>query len=649
MRNAAALAVACVCVTAALAQTERDRGKASAQSVLERWGTEQKLNDAAMEPMSSAKPMTSVDGTRSFDSQVACAGSQQFLQLTLFPTASNDIGRFAVDLDANLDGAVDQHALIAGPFAAACVNGMVQCTAGTSTACRYFQWRMSGSAVGLSATRTDGQPVTQADLGGCYCFNSACGAGLLTRNSQKVLDDMGTGIGVAVQEAQPRLSISRSQMVDAVTAQFFGQIGSCGADQRPEQYFQNTGALPAAGQAAAADPNSTYHKILASPLAQGHGANEPSCTVARRFTFAQSYRTDVVSASFSRDGSVQSCGDGCTRIVLGSSAGLSGDCGLQSETATITVHHPELITSARVVSTTWADYERIFVNGSKIWESSASWSGSGPKCIDHGPAGTATPNLDVTGAFTSVAAGGMLTAGISFTWHGTGRGIVNIDVHARQDCSIASEGIEDQCTAQENDHSCRLHEESVDGTVTVRGYSNTGASVPETTRTVGVDACQIPVTRPFFDKQRTYTCATAGSAYNVDDAVRRYNAVHGSLNTSTGAFTDTTKGSSGTWSNSSSAISTLPQDEVDGCVRMCKTRKPRPGTAMPEGGAVNDRNATGVAWDYTYRQCAVGNTCPTEAGEEIVEACDCRNNFGQAAAMMQLIRQTQQDALCTAP
>ncbi len=645
---AAALLVAAG-VGAAADGSGKDRGKAAGQSVLDQWGGgSNNFADKVLKPMSTGRSMATVDGSKTFAAQIQCEGSERFLRVTLFPASSNDIQQLALDVDANLDGSTDQSAVLAGPYAGACVNGMMQCDAGTVNNCQALRWVASGNQILLDPKKADGTPLQQKDLGSCYCFNSACGNNLLLVNTKKVLQDIGTGIAVALQETAPRLAIADVKMVDAVTAEVFGTQGGCGAgDKRPEQYFRNSGGLTAAGTATASDPNSSYFKVANSPMASHHGVTSQSCQINRNVQAASSIPPDAISAGA---GPTRACGANCTGYLVGVEQARrfrGGDCTIYEDNRSFTVNHPDAIRSATLVEAQYDDWYQLQINGSTVWSNPSTWLGEpfeGASC-EASRHTTSTLTVDVTSKFKingSVA----LRGRTAVSDRGDGWSWVNVTLGPT--CSVGSDTIDNGCAALEAKADCELQTEEVDGVRTVDDFRSTGQSPTASSREFPAEGCSIRVERPYWQKRRTYQCKKAGdSGYDVSASRERWESINGSINTDDGSYSDR-RTVDGQTTTSSQRLTMPERAEVAGCVRMCKTRKSAAGQAVTENGSTAQRNSTGVAFDYTYRECGAGDSCPLAEGEEMVSACNCRNNFGEAATMMQAIRQTAQDTLCQA-
>ncbi|MEO8755266.1 MAG: hypothetical protein ABI624_21605, partial [Casimicrobiaceae bacterium] len=185
----------------AFAQTVDERGSTAAQSARSVFGNEQGLVEHGIEPLGAVTPMRTVDG-RTFNANLSCEASEQFLRVTMFP-AGSDIGRFVVELDADLDGTVDRATNFTGPFAGVCSNGVIRCAAGSWNDCHFLQWDATSGVLALTE-------VSQQQLGACYCFNASCGNNLLVVNSQKVVSDLATSVLTAAQSLLPRVTSTRT-------------------------------------------------------------------------------------------------------------------------------------------------------------------------------------------------------------------------------------------------------------------------------------------------------------------------------------------------------------------------------------------------------------------------------------------------------
>jgi hypothetical protein len=105
-------------------------------------------------------------------------------------------------------------------------------------------------------------------------------------------------------------------------------------------------------------------------------------------------------------------------------------------------------------------------------------------------------------------------------------------------------------------------------------------------------------------------------------------------------------------------------EEGSDCEFACKIKVKEPKTdvymksstepnANPQYGTKTEKTFVSVGINYYYRPCIEEATnvwkCPVDRsnGEEIEKDCECVNNFGIAATMMQVIRQAGQDFICS--
>ena len=627
------------------AQSERDRGKRAGQAVGERYGSREAVESLIFQPLSSDRKMETVDG-QAFDAKIECPAQREFMRVSFAPSAANDLQFVAIELDRDLDGTREYSTVVPGPLAAVCTNGAIVCDPGTTTHCRGRRWRADAGALVVDE-------VTKDQLGGCYCFNNACGAGLLARNSRQVLGDLGAGIATALQREFPRLSVGSAQQVDATTMQFYGHAAGCGHDPRPEQYFSTPEGIRPAGEAAAADPSSTYYRLARSNVATQKHLTEQRCEV-RRVLELRDKPLDIGSVLRFTGGdhvTTTSCGERCVDIQIGRPGNdyLSATCGAHSDVGTWTIQRPEMIASAVLTLVSFDDYvSTVFDESLIVYSEPAGWDGVAPRCGENRNRGTRTPHVDVTAYLTAKAAGS------SWRWRNTiwladegdGRSVLRLRFH--EDCELDREVVDDACSSLEANVACTWRDEHVDAVPTYRDYYATGLWPLPSSREITRGACRTRFTRAWWNRSKTYACEGASRQFDARFSSERYAVVSSTFDPDTGAFEDQRTASDGTKTRHELST-TLPARDDASCQRMCKTRKPRPGQAMGERGSTGQLNPSSPAWDYTYRDCGQTDACPADAGEEVVSACNCDSNFAEAVTMMQTIRMTAQDLQCTPP
>jgi hypothetical protein len=635
------------------------RAQAAAGAVLNSFGSGEQLNANGMQPLSTDKPMHTVDGSKQFNAQTSCEASSQFMRVTILPNATSDIQTITLDLDPHFTGAVTQSSVFNGPFAAVCNNGVVQCDANSFNNCHYDKWQADVAAGTIGLTE-----VGPEQLGACYCFNNSCGNNLLWVNSGKVLSDLGNGINLELNRIFPRLSVGRSQQLDAVTLVFYGQNASCGVDSSPEQYFSHAQDLPAAGLAARDQPGSVSAFIASTPAAAGTSASSIECNINRSVALDEVTRDGILSLlSMTRGqwmsaqpavpGGLPSCDpSNCIDFLIGDPTEKTyiptSACGLFQDSALLNVARPDRVVSAKLLATAFDDYGQVWVDGSLVFGSDPRWVGSGPypaPSCELGRTSFAYPGTDVTARL--LGAGPTVKLEEHAAVAGWGDGAAYFEVRVNPGCAVGAETIEDGCIAAEHNTDCGVWEEWVDGVQTVRDGLTTGLSPLPSAKTLVGSTCSVSTgNRNWWTTRRIYQCVAHSSDYDFSNVLQRRDAVVGSLDGSSGSYTDRLVNADGTVSTPSGKVS-LPAPRATACQQTCKTRAPRPGDAVGPSGPQSRLNATGVQWSFHYKNCTADSICPLDAGEEVVSACDCQSNFAEAAAMMQTIRMVAEDQTCS--
>ncbi len=206
----------------------------------------------------------------------------------------------------------------------------------------------------------------------------------------------------------------------------------------------------------------------------------------------------------------------------------------------------------------------------------------------------------------------------------------------------------DGCAATAANSRCRLRNEWVDSVQTVANYMTTGLGPLPSSRTVGVSCSLNTGNRSWWRTEREYDCDTGQGRLDLSADAERYQSIHESIDLASGSFVDRVRTGDGGYQLHPGSIPLLTERGSDACTPTCRTRRPRPGANVSTAGPTTAQNVTGVAYDFSFRDCE-GATCPVEPGEEIVGACDCHNNFSQAVAMMQTIRMVAEDTSCEVP
>ncbi len=623
----------------------------SATAVSNVFGSPASMNSGLAQPLNTAGTMSTVNGATQFGTNAACPAASQYLQVTMATQSTGDLANLALAWNPNLGATYTQTIAIGGPISGVCNNGLIRCDAGTFNNCSFLQWQASTTSIGLVA-------VQHESLGACYCINNYCGANLVANNAKKVLSDIGGGIRLALNAVWPRLAISQSgTQPDPAQIVYYANSAGCNATgPAPESYFNNasTSSMPAAGQAIASDPTSTYNMVLNSPAATGQTSSPVSCTLQRQIGLNSISKTNVVQVLSKTAGTTYDCGSGCLQVQLGAQ-GINywsgGTCSVFQDNEKIQISGSQYLTSAKLVNTTYDDWMQVLVNGSLVWVDPSQWTditvpvnfNQGWSC-DTGRQLVSTPNLNLMSAFGK---NGTVTVTNRTSVGGEGEGWSIIEFHVNEACTISSNTITDGCSGYESKPDCQLESEIIDGVQTVNNYMSTGLQPLASTQNIS-GACNYgPMTEPWWKTQRVYVCNAGNTTYDFSDTVARYNSVASTLNTSTGDYTDRTVTQPGGTPTFSNGNAPLPPPQPAACFQQCETTSAPLGPAVgDQSGPVSTLNTTGTAQSYSFRECSTQGTCPLNPGETIVSDCACTNDFNKAATSMQLMRMMEEDAVC---
>jgi hypothetical protein len=111
---------------------------------------------------------------------------------------------------------------------------------------------------------------------------------------------------------------------------------------------------------------------------------------------------------------------------------------------------------------------------------------------------------------------------------------------------------------------------------------------------------------------------------------------------------DRTKSADGTITTSTRPFALPDRGTVPACEPICKTRAPRASSDVAVDGVVGARQNDPAGWDIFYHSCATDSVCPLGEGEELISACGCLDDFPEAVVMMQTVRLSGADLVCTA-
>ena len=665
----------------------------SAQQALGHFGSSDAIQQNAVNPLIGGGPLSTVDGTKQSTVQISCPASDKFLTVLISPAATNDLSMVNIYQDADLDGSVEYSYTLPFPVSGVCANGVISCNVGTWANCSYYQWIADTNGhVGMANTGS----ITS--LGGCYCINNSCGANLVWINLNNILKDLGGGIVGAVQAQKPQYAISSVSM-DGTTISYTGQdqkmctsgsaymsgtttpqtfAGTQASTVQVQQYINYAGDMDSATSQEVvrqfSDPKSYYSLLTETANNQNAVSQTNSCTIKRSVT-VQTSTTCPTGETYS------SAQDICTGPPVSVS---------ENQTASYWF---------------WNGAYRLYCSGSGMylmansWGYSRSWTITGATCSGDADGGAnaacitylvgsgnqllvyAVPMstvCDIDGNCTQNCGGTPMYLGaLSFstaTVSGSTRSVscplddasglsfhdqcnwgswTSVSISAATDPAIKqdtiSDIIDDQCIGLENNSSCSLQNETVDGVNTYTNYQPTGlVPLPRCKTYTGFQGHQ--VCHDWWEKDRVYQCKKAQS-FDFSDLKRRTDVIAGSVtgDLSAGmAYSDAPRYANGAIISTSGSANLSQASKIGGytCEQACKTRRAKQSTQASLSGTDNMYQNNTISYEFLYYKCNNG-ACPAGTGETILKNCQCIDDFAEAVSILSALAAAGRDIICS--
>ena len=599
-------------------------------------GTAQAIQENLTRPLLSDALMSTPDG-KEFAAQLICQAEDSFLEALITPSATGDIAAINIQQDSSMDGALDR--FYSPPFAVSgvCANGLIACTPGSWSDCRHYAW------VADRSNRLNVMETGLNQLGGCFCINNYCGSGLLANNLDSVVAAIGGAAANALARQNPYYAVTKVE-VDGPLARYFGQnTADCGAagPATLTAYFTNSGTF-SNDAAAAAAVDEVYQLIADSPAATQSELITVSCDIRRSVSMDETGLDEIIDYD-GGSGSISPCGSDCLQLVLGRIGNNywgPSSCTIFEHDVRFNVLRPDRVIRATLSRAVWDDWIQVRANADLIWSGPNPWSGLGnpPGRCELKTSWDRALNVDFT---PSLQAGGPVDFNIRVAVAGYGEGYAYARVTVDTECRLNDDVVLDGCQAYQADTDCSLQSETVDGVDIVRNFTATGLTPLASTVTIVGSACSENVSRDWWHKRRVYQCRGAGD-YDFSAALERKAFVHASATP-----TDYQDRVTDTGIVTAGDLTLLDEVPVPACVAACKTRRPRVRNDVGRSGVVSDENTSPDTYDILYHECSQDLVCPLEAGEELVKACSCLDEFPEASVVMQLIRMAGQDILCS--
>lgn len=605
-----------------------------------------KITDSMVSPIAGATDMTTLDGKTTFNGKAVCKGSAEYAKFLIQPQSNGDITLLSLFQDSNMDGAIDKTIAANWRMSAICSNGYMYCTNPDNAAtCSSYKW--TGNPFGRTLS-------SMTDLGGCYCINNKCGNSLVWRNLPQVVRDIGTGLAGALASANPWYTLSDVKIDGIQGTLVGGDSGTCVVGDTTG-FVANTNIQTNSGYlnnpnkmnndaTAQTSVNQAYKTLKSGSVNAQENEEIRTCSVTRNVAIDEPKLTDIISFD-GGEGDITQCGSDCLTLAIGRVGDnylRGGSCTYYDYQSKFFVKDASRIKTATLVKTKFDDWIQLWAGSSVIYSAPYVWAGEGPvpgQC-ELNTEWEFSPNLDFK---KFVNKNGPIVFRTRVAVGGEGEAYALLKITADTSCRPGNESIFNGCRAYEDDTSCTLVEESVDGVKTfIEGIKTGFTPLPQTTSIKG-NFCSIPVTKPWFKKSRTYRC-NRSLPLDLTKATER--AKYIKENVTYNQFKDKQfqSGEKISYAQGPLYFDGLPS--LPECTNVCKTRTVVKGAAMSSSGAVSG-NQVAQSYNFYYHQCTTDNKCPAGEGETVVKPCQCLDEFADAAAIMQIIRQAGQDMICS--
>ncbi|EOD6021693.1 TPA: conjugal transfer protein TraN [Enterobacter roggenkampii] len=610
-----------------------------------------RLNESQIRPVSGENNMKTYDGKTAFDGKAVCKGSSEFMRMLVQPTTNGNLKLLNIMQDTDMNGSLDITTSPGWDISVVCSNGFQTCSdANNAATCTSWAWVADPKSYQLGRKN-----VAMTELGGCYCINNSCGSNLAWNNLGQILNDLGGGASQALSRANPWFTLSQIK-VDGVSASFVGgDTASCSigdsegffgtADgKKILSYKDNYNAMKtdANSQKTTSD---AYRMITEGSLNPNETSDVYSCDITRNVNLDEPKLNEIIAFDGGQ-GSVQQCGTDCLQLVLGRLGDnyWSGTCKYFEVDSNFFIKDHTRIASATLINAVFDDWMQLWAGDKVVWSGPyGNWNDAGPVpgACELNKSWNQSPNADFKQYLDK---NGPVKFKIRVEVSGEGEGYALVRLKADLSCREGDEYVSNTCTAYEQDQNCQLVDETVDGVKTFTGSINTGLIPLPQTQVLQGSFCSVAVKRDWFKKKRQYRC-NRKTDFNFDKIIERKAYIDKTV--TPGDYKDKMF-NNGKVSYGAGELFWPDMPKVGDCINMCKTRKPKQTPDMAVSGQVDKNNKTGVIkYDNFYYECDATNKCPAEPGEEVIKACQCLNEFAEASAIMQVIRQAGQDMICS--
>ena len=347
----------------------------------------------------------------------------------------------------------------------------------------------------------------------------------------------------------------------------------------------------------------------------------------------------------------------CLELVLGRSENNKTPDGLYQRDVRFQVKAPERIVSAVLHQVDYDDWMQVAVNGQYVWSGPRPWTDLNawqPGRRELKKSWHAHPNVDFTAPMKQA---GTVVFRVRLAVGDVGEGYVSARIKADTRCRLKPDVIDNGCQSLAHNRRCVLKGEWIDQAHRFQRHGSAqlfgSANVTPSARTQHGQRCRFTETRDWWEIRRTYECRNT-TQVDVSRALGRHDYVVSKINEKTkhDESLTNTQVDDRRWNERGQKIYDqydirLPEGSDDtGCLLYCQTTRPRPRSDVTVSGVVADRQHEKATVDIFYRACTEQKQCPAEAGETVKTDCQCLNEFGYAATLMEIVNEAAKDTQC---
>ena len=628
----------------------RQLGSSLGNLIKSKYGSKSNLQQNLQSPMFGQGKMKTVDGSQSFNSQLQCPSTEEFLTISVLPSSTGDIrvlvrqdtdfdGKFDYSIDSSSYGFKTADGSHAGLISGVCANGVIVCKPGTWDSCTFWRWTTNDGKLTFEEL-----PDIKAGLGGCYCINSSCG-NIVWSAMDNILSSLGGGAVGAINESNTRVVISRSDLdVQNLTVSYYGQDSkNCkvinGEAEEVEKYY-STGLIPADEYKVKkeSDSNSPYYSLMNSSAVKNVSVytceikNIVPDPIQTKLVTDKGY--DLPEVCSGRE----DAGNGLYKCYLPENIGISGGCGIGFE-----------YKFAGSFGTSWniPDDPIIYISvGDEVVKN--VWNHSGDITPSKGSyEGVCESPAKVTVKYgNSGGCNGVPTG----TFYILVKEVPNLKLISSNNCNLpANCKLKEREVCDQNGQNCvTVEKDSVRINVLPFCYTSTSSELGRQWK-ICADGNSITAVDPdgnsyvlkngensWFWIKETYECEE-DNQYKFDP--KRTQTVLESANPDTGDYQDTL-------GQGHIPLDNLKTEHID-CPIACIVKIPKnAGTVYSDETTKNT-----TTYQREVRACEKDESgnyhCPVSTGEEIEQDCGCVDGFGLAATTLQAIHEASKDIICS--